>query len=350
MEKLEQTRLDALHGFFAESRVVTLVSHAHPDGDAVGSTTALCAWLQALGKDVQTILPTPPGDNIRFICEGFSPLVYTREQAACDRRLAASDLLVCLDFNGFSRTDAMEPALRAATARKVLIDHHLYPDEAAFDLCLSQTDISSASELLFWILLGMPEVAGDAAALPPRCAAALMAGMTTDTNNFANSVYPSTFEMASRLLAAGVDRDGIISALYHNYRENRIRLFGEMMKDRLRITPEGVALMFLPSALARRYDIREGETEGLVNQPLAISSVRMSVLVKEESDGTVRVSLRSKRGVSANRFAARFFHGGGHEMASGGKILVPGDVASIQEIEAYLADVSRQYMREEAAV
>ena len=344
MYAIEKTKTGALQRLLERSGRVTIVSHTHPDGDAVGSSCALCTFLQEARKDVMVIFPTPVPPAVSFAAEGLPVSIFSLSEESCRERIASSDLLVCLDFNSFERTEAMADCLRACPAPKVLIDHHLNPSAADFDICFSETEISSASELLFWVLLSLDGVDSDAGKLPERTRQALMVGMTTDTNNFANSVFPSTFSMASMLLAAGVDRDDIISRLYNNYGENRVRLFGEMLKDELEISRSGVATMFLTSEIKEKYQIGEGDAEGLVNQPLAIGKVKMSILVKEENDGQVRVSVRSKRGVSANLLAREYFHGGGHEMAAGGKILVPEDAASKWKIAEYVRSSAEKFI------
>ena len=344
MEKLDGIMTCRLHRLLTESSRVTVVSHTHPDGDAVGSSTAMCAFLKALGKDARVILPTPVGEHISFISGDILPGIFSVDPNGCSERIAASDLLICLDFNALSRTDDMAQPLRASKAPKVLIDHHLAPAVEEFDLCFSRTEVSSASELLYQILLEMPEIQGDPSRLPALSRDALMAGMTTDTNNFANSVFPSTLVMASGLLAAGVDRDAILSALYNSFSEGRVRLFGHMLKEAMQITPSGVAVMFLTQEVLNHYGVDECDTEGLVNQPLAIDRVKMSILVKEQPDGTVRVSVRSKRGVSANMCARTFFHGGGHEQAAGGKILVPEDVPSAADAGEYAARSAEKFI------
>ena len=134
-----------------------------------------------------------------------------------------------------------------------------------------------------------------------------MTGMTTDTNNFANSVYPSTLAMASELLAAGVDRDRILQHIYNHFGENRLRLKGHMFKDLMRVTPDGVAYMVLDRATQEEYQVAEGDTEGFVNEPLSIAGVKMSILAKEDTD-RIRISIRSKKGTSANRCAKAHFY------------------------------------------
>jgi phosphoesterase RecJ-like protein len=329
------------------AKQIALVTHTHPDGDAVGSTLALRSFLEEnCGKRaVKALYPSPWPDPVDFLFEGIRDkvLVWNEDAGAAARWIAGSDLIICLDFNAFNRTEGMQDALRESPAEKVLIDHHLNPDRESFDLCFSRTEISSASELLFQILLSLPQSGGMARNLPQRCLDALMTGITTDTNNFANSVFPSSFQMASELVAAGVDRDAVVQQIFNNYRENRVRAMGYMQAEGLQILPCGGALMVLTRAIQERFDIREGETEGLVNVPLTIGKVRLSILLKEEG-GLFRVSIRSKRGTSAQQLAQRFFHGGGHENAAGGKVLIGEDIPSAGDAPAYVESILKNYL------
>ncbi len=326
---------------------ISIAVHTHPDGDAVGSGTALASYLSEMrGKDVEVIVPDTIRASLSFIYEGTSVKVAVADEdlEAAERRIGSSDLVFCLDCNSFSRTADLEACLNASGATKILIDHHLSPDREAFDLVFSETEISSASELLFRILMEMPDIQGDAGKLPKTCATALMAGMTTDTNNFANSVFPGTLEMASRLIAAGVDRDGILNEIYNSYNENRLRLMGYLLSRKLRITPEGVAYMILDDKAQKRFNVVEGDTEAFVNMPLAVSKVRMSIFLTQEK-GKFRVSLRSKKGTSANQCAMRYFNGGGHEMAAGGKLFIGKDIARPQDAEAYIIESTEEFFR-----
>ena len=335
-------RLDTL---LAAAKCVSIVVHTHPDGDALGSGAALTAYLRLCrGTDACLVLPDPAPASLDFLVDPAHTLVATDPQPVL-ARIAASDLLVCLDMHSFGRSESLAAPLQASAARKVLIDHHLNPDRDAFDLVFSETEISSASELLYRLLLGLPGV-GSADRLPMEVLAPLMAGMTTDTNNFANSVYPSTLQMASELLAAGVDRDAILDRLYHDYRENRFFAMGAFLSERLVILPEGVAYAVLDRAFLDRFDLQEGETEGFVNLPLGIGRVRMSIFLRE-AEGQFRVSIRTKPGVSANRLATESFHGGGHECAAGGKLFFPQDIAGPEQAEAYVKAAAARFMRNE---
>lgn len=334
---------------------ITVLGHTHPDGDALGCTGALAGYLREVrGKEAAVVLPDTPADNLRFIVPPSCALLcYDKEPQAVQDWIAGSNLIVLLDCNGFSRTEALEPFLTASKAPKVLIDHHLNPQRESFDVVFSTPEISSASELLYWVLKALDGAvfsetsaicSATVGALPPalNIGTCLLAGMTTDTNNFANSVYPSTLQMASELLALGVDRDTLLLQLYSSYRENRVRLFGHMQEQELRILG-CAACMILTRELQQRFDVREGETEGLVNVPLSIADVRLSIFLKED-DRHFRVSIRSKKGTSAQQLAMQYFHGGGHENAAGGKLFIGQDIARADEAAAYVESALKSFL------
>lgn len=344
MKDITSENIGAFIGLIRDAEHPVIVTHARPDGDAIGSSVAMLHFLKMCGKEnahlvlddtcprfLTFVTDTVPADSMVIREE------KTEEAIGC---INGADLIICLDFHAFHRTGALESALSGSKARKVLIDHHLDPDRSLYTLSFSKNDISSASELLFWILMATPQIKGNAENLPSAGATALMTGMTTDTNNFGNSVYPSTLNMASDLLRAGVDRDLILQKINQEHSESRLRLKGFMLKDLMKVTKDGVAYMVLDRKAQLGYRMQEGDTEGFVNEPLSIAKVKMSIFARE-GDGEVRISIRSKRGTSANRCAKLFFNGGGHENAAGGKLYMP-----IGEVEEYIARHAHIYMTE----
>lgn len=332
-----------------EAERICIVTHMKPDGDAMGSSIAMYHYLRSLGKSPKIILNDPYPSYLSFlVSEDMSDdiIIFEDRPAEACAAIKESDLAICLDFNAFHRTDRLEAPLSEHSGRKILTDHHLNPSRELFDLSFSETEVSSASELLYQILIRTSRVENDASRLGKECAQALMTGMTTDTNNFANSVYPSTLHMASDLLAAGTDRDFILNMIYNQYGENRLRLMGHMMKDLLKITPDGVAYIVLDRKTMEEYRTEEGDTEGFVNMPLSIADVRMSVLAKEDED-RIRISIRSKRGTSANMCARSHFNGGGHENAAGGRLHIPEDVRSMNEVGEYIERVTHIFLNDE---
>ena len=345
MKDITPHNIEKFISLIAEAEKPVIVTHAKPDGDAIGSTTAMLHFMmQTCGKrNTQLILNDDCPRYLSFIKETIPANSLIIRDGAIEKAHAAidgSDLIICLDFHAFHRTGALETPLAESKAKKILIDHHLDPDRSIYELSFSQNDISSASELLFWILMATPQIEGNAEHLPIESATALMTGMTTDTNNFGNSVYPSTLNMASELLRVGVDRDFILQKINQEHSESRLRLKGFVLKELMKVTKDGVAYIVLDRKAQFGYKMQEGDTEGFVNEPLSIGKVRMSIFAREDA-GEVRISIRSKRGTSANRCAKMFFNGGGHENAAGGKLYMP-----IEEVGDYIAKQTHIYMTE----
>ncbi len=345
MKNIPSDKIKELDAIFAKARKAIISTHAHPDGDAIGSSTALLKYLRRRGIDARILLPDPCPETLEFaIGEDVAGFVEAGEENA-GALLSDADLLVSIDYNTPGRTECLEEYIRAFNGVKVLIDHHLFPETAFYSLVISEEEVSSASELLYYILKGMGDVDSDPKKIGPRIGTSLLLGMTTDSNNFANSTYPTTLQMAGELVDAGVDRDALLGQLYQTYRENRFRMMGYYLSKRLKITPKGVAYAVLTASDLKRFDIREGETEGFVNMPLGIAEVRLSILLKQDKD-RIRVSLRSKPGTSANLCARTYFHGGGHELAAGGRLCEGVDFPSIADAAAYIEECTEKFFAE----
>ena len=381
MDFIRKENIQTLKQWIAGATRPVVLGHTHPDGDALGATVALALYLRGLGKDAAVVFPDSPADNLRFILPDSVPCLFQDIQADdAIRRIHQADLIFLVDANAFVRIEGLQDAASASSAPKVLMDHHLNPDLDSFGLAFTTPNISSASEVVYWILKELMEegVVATTSGHPrpdkregPAVSAcqgatdgrgrvatvdattpssikigigeALLTGMTTDTNNFANSVFPSTFRMASELIEAGVDRDALLQQIYWSYRENRVRLMGYMQSEQLHVLPNGTAYMILTKDIQERFDMLDGESEGLVNVPLAIRKVKLSLLLKED-DGHFRVSARSKKGTSAQRLAREYFHGGGHENAAGGKLFIGQDIASAQAAPAYVEQVLKEFL------
>lgn len=338
MKEITPAKIAKLDSILAGASKATIVVHVNADGDAIGSGSAMLHYLlEVRGLDAAVAVPDRDAGGSSFLIPEEDRkyfFFFQSEPEKTEERISSSDVIIVQDCIGFSRTEGLAPSLGRSSARKILIDHHIGPESDSFDLVFSKTDISSASEMLFHILMEMPDIGKDASKLPRISGRALMTGMTTDTNNFANSVYPSTFDMASKLIAAGVDRDEILNQLYYSYRESRLRLMGFLM-NKMTITPEGVAYMIMTKRNFASFGVTDSDTEGFVNLPLSIKDVRMSVFLKQDT-GFFRVSTRSKKGTSAQQFASRYFNGGGHENAAGGRLYFSDEIKSIRDVIAYL--------------
>jgi phosphoesterase RecJ-like protein len=147
--------------------------------------------------------------------------------------------------------------------------------------------------------------------------------MMTDTGGFTfNSTRPEIFQIISELLTKRIDKDRIYRNVYHNYSEDRIRLMGYVMYEKLVYMPEYHAAYYsITRDELKRFNYIKGDTEGLVNIPQQIKGLKLSISLREDTEkNMVWVSLRSVDDFPCNLMAEEFFNGGGHLNASGGKV------------------------------
>ena len=312
-------QLAQMDQLISTAQSVLVVCHKSPDGDAIGSSLGMAEYLRLRGKDVTVVVPDQYPDFLHWLPNSEKIVRYDKHPGKCDMLFKITDLIVCLDFNTPSRVEDMEPALVSSPARKILIDHHLKPDVDA-DLVISQPEASSASELVFrvvWQLGGFPEL-GKAFAIPVYC------GMMTDTGGFTfNSTRPEIFFIIGELLTKHIDKDKIYRNVYHNYSYDRIRLMGYVMYEKLVYLPEYHASYYaITRDEQKRFNFIKGDAEGLVNIPQQIKGLKLSISLREDTEkpNLVWVSLRSVDDFPCNLVAERFFNGGGHLNASGGRL------------------------------
>lgn len=318
---------------------IVIVGHFNPDGDSVGSVTGMYYYLKELGKKAVVVLPSSYPEYLSFLDKDKEYLIFTKNPEKVAQAIEESDLIIGLDFNNLGRTEGVKNLFAASSAQKILIDHHPNPERSSFDLICSTVDTSSTCELLFYVLMETTLVDNDIEKMPYRSAEGLATGMLTDTNNFKNSSIASTYNMASLLLKRGVSLDELGKRVFGSYSESRMRLMGEMLRNQMVVLEDlNAAYMVLSKKIQEEYNYLQGDSEGFVNLPLLIEGVEVSALFTE-SDEFIRVSLRSQGGVSVNALSNRFFNGGGHERASGGRLFIP-----VDEVPAYFEKSLREFL------
>ena len=316
---LTEDQVAQLSHLISTSQNIVITCHHNPDGDAIGSSLGLAAYLWSLGKEVNVIVPDQYPDFLQWLPNTEKIVRYDKHKEKCDMLLKISDLVFCLDYNTLSRVDNMETAMREMKTPLVLIDHHLDPDVPAI-LTISQPAASSTSELIFRIVwqLGGFESQNKHFAIPVYC------GMMTDTGGFQyNSSQCEIYFIISQLLTKKIDKDKIYRNVYHNYSENRLRMMGYVMYEKLVYLKEyNTGYYTITKEEQRRFHFIKGDAEGLVNLPQQIKGLKLSVSLREdtEKENTVWVSLRSVDDFPCNKMAAQFFNGGGHLNASGGRL------------------------------
>ena len=294
---------------------IVIVTHTSPDGDALGSSLGLYHFLIEYGKQVNVVVPNEFPDFLRWMRGASDVLIAEKDPAMTAELMDAAELIFLLDFNILKRIDQLEPLVKQASAKKILIDHHLDPEKFC-DLIISHPEISSTSELVFRFICRM----GLFDYVDKSCAECIYTGMMTDTGSFTyNSNSPSIYYIISELLGKGIDKDAIYARIYCGYSERKIRMQGYVMYKKMTIFKEyKTALISLSFEEHQQFRSQKGDTEGFVNIPLSIENVVFSAFIREEKD-VVRISLRSRGRFPTNQFAKEVFGGGGHLNASGGE-------------------------------
>ncbi len=299
---------------------IIIVAHSQPDGDAIGSSLAWGNFLAVhYGKQPRIVVPNAFPDFLHWM-PGIEQIVrYDKHPEQVEGWLDEADLVCCLDFNDLGRTLDMTDALTRCKAGRVLIDHHIHPTIDT-RLTASFPELSSTSEIVFrivWQLGGFDEL-GKAFAVPAYC------GMMTDTGGFTyNSSRPELYFIICQLLTKGIDKDKIYRNVFNNYSSWAIRLRGYLMSQKLNVFDDLHASYYtITRQDMKDYHFVRGDAEGLVNEPLRIKGMKCSISLREDDriDNRVWVSLRSVDDFSVEDMARRFFNGGGHLNASGGRI------------------------------
>lgn len=319
---LNEQELQALRTHIAQSSRILICAHRGPDGDAVGSSLGWAEYLRQQGKQVDIIMPTPFPDFLRWMPGSQDIRFYARHEAEAEQVIAQADLIFCLDFNGLQRLQEMQAPVAAAQAKRIIIDHHLDPDRSIAAQVVSFPTRCSTSEIVCRLIIEL----GGWDELPQKAAVCLYTGMMTDTGGFTyNSNDPEIYEVISMLLTKGIDKDKIYRNVFNVYSEDRMRLTGYILYRKLRFYYNRHASIFaLTREEMRRFHFIRGDAEGLVNMPLQVKGMRLSISLREDTErDVVRVSLRSVDDFPCNRMAEEFFHGGGHLNASGGELPFP---------------------------
>jgi hypothetical protein len=333
---LDKATAEQLRVLINRTRRAIITCHISPDGDAMGSSLALCRVLRNAGKEVKVITPDTPPRYLMFLPGADDIVVYSRFESFAKKILADTELIFCLDYNDAKRVDHVAPALLESPAKKVMIDHHLNPDSFP-DITISHPEISSTCALVYRVVTGC----GFGRFIDRETAECIYTGMMTDTGNFSyNSNDPELYRIVARLLEKGIDKDAIYKKVYFNNSVNRLKLNGFAMNEKFEYFPSHrAALIKLTRSELNEYHYQKGDTEDLVNRPLTCPDILYSVFLREETD-YIKVSTRSKGNFPVNKLCTEYFNGGGHLNAAGGEFY-----GTLEEAEQQLMKAMPLYDR-----
>jgi bifunctional oligoribonuclease and PAP phosphatase NrnA len=308
--------LEVFKEYLSVPKRIVIVTHFKPDADALGSSLGLALYLKKKGHTVNVITPSDYPDFLTWMAGNNDVLIFQKDRPKKAHELIeTADVLFCLDFSSLNRIDSLGDLVKFSRGKKVLIDHHLDPENFA-DFVQWDDKAASTAELVYELI----EELGDITLIDPPIANNLYAGIMTDTGGFRHSnTSHKQFKVAGELVGRGADPSRVSKLIYDTNSIERLRLMGYVLSNKLQVLPEfRTAYMVLSAEELKRFGSQTGDTEGLVNYGLSIKGIRLSVIISDRKDN-IKLSFRSLGKFSVNDFARAHFDGGGHRNAAGGQ-------------------------------
>ena len=316
---INQDAIQALRELLHTPKKCVIVTHPRPDADAIGSSLGWKHYLEKKGHLVTFISPTHYTANLSWIKGSESIVDYEDEKGVriAKTKIAEAEVIFFLDFNSIARLEKPGDSVAASSAVRVLIDHHLQPEP--FPISFSDTSYAATCELIYDII----DTLVDADLIDPIIAEDLYAGLVSDTGFFQHpNTTPNVHKVAAGLIVRGASPDYVSDKVNNIFDERRLHYFGYALLEKLKVVNEGkVAYISIDKSDARKFNLQLGDNEGLVNYPFKIQGVQVVVLFSEERE-KVKISFRSKGDIDVNTFARKYFEGGGHKNAAGGKSMI----------------------------
>lgn len=307
-----------LKALLSTPKSVAIVTHFKPDADALGSSLGLAGFLKKKGHHVDVVTPSDFPDFLSWMAGSENVISLSKKsnepviQSA--QLFARADIIFCLDFSSLNRINDLEGVVKKSRAVKVMIDHHLEPEQFA-DYEKWDVMAASTAQLVFDFIVSL----GNKELIDPSIANCLYAGLMTDTGGFRhNNTTAREFKVAEELTALGAKPSEVAQLVYEANSLSRLRLTGYVLNEKLTVLPEyRTAYMALSQTELKKFEVQTGDTEGLVNYGLSIKNVQLSVLMYDRGE-EIKISFRSLGAFSVNEMARAHFDGGGHRNASGG--------------------------------
>jgi phosphoesterase RecJ-like protein len=333
---MKKNSFSDLKKLLSKTKTISIVTHVNPDGDAMGSSLGLYHYFKSKGKNVKVIVPNAFPDFLAWMPAGKQAMVFEGNEATVTKQLNKSDLVFILDFNNYKRVEDLGELIRNSSAKKMVIDHHQKPD-TVFDYYFHDEKASSTCELVYDFICGVDSKK----VVDKKMANCLYTGIMTDTGSFRfSSTTQKTFQVAAALIEAGAKNGDIYNNVYDDYTENRLKLLGYCLYEKLIFVPEyNAAYIALSELELRKFGFKKGDTEGIVNYALSVGGMDLSAFFSDK-DGAIRISFRSKK-FDVNNFARTHFSGGGHINAAGAK-----SILSLDDTVKKFIDLLPQYKTE----
>ena len=281
----------------------------------MGSSLGLYAYLIQKGHHVKVITPTDYPYFLHWLPNNSDVIIYTEEQEQSAKLVAEASIIFCLDFNTLSRINELGELVRGSDAYKVMIDHHLEPEDFD-DYRHWSINACAAAQLVYDFIVNE---LGEGEMMNKDIATCLYTGIMTDSGSFRfESANSAVYRIAADLIDLGAEHWRIHQLVYDNATENRLRFLGHCLSEKLEVLREfNTAIIKVSKEELKAYNIVTGDTEGIVNYALSVNGIKLAAFIIERTD-KVKLSLRSTEDFPANEICKKYFNGGGHRNAAGG--------------------------------
>jgi phosphoesterase RecJ-like protein len=301
---VEQSPLATAAAAIDRAGQIALACHVNPDGDALGSMLGLYHVLRAAGRDVIASFPTP-----FVVAPHYRELPGLELLAPPDEFPEEPDVMVTFDCGSLGRLGDLERPAKAAR-ELIVIDHHISNDRYG-TINLVEPDAAASG----WVVLRLVDELG--LPLNREAAVALYAALVCDTGRFQyDTTTPEVFDMARRLTEFEVPVSRLSRTLFEEHRFAYLRLLGDALGSAELVREERFVWTAITQEMLQRHGVEMEEVEGLIDILRRAAEAEVTCVLKEERDGTVRVSLRSLGDVDVRRIAEAH-GGGGHRFAAG---------------------------------
>jgi hypothetical protein len=297
---------------------IVIITHYNPDGDAIGSSLGLKHYLNTKGVDAEVVVPNDFPKFLKWMPDAKKITIADYKQKKASDLIKNADIIFILDFNTPSRSgNFISSLIEKSKGKKILIDHHQQPD--TFDFVYSDTTIPATCQMIYHFIEAMEETHF----INENTAKCLYTGIMTDTGGFRyRSTSATTHRITANLIEKGAEPSEISSNTWDTNSISRIHLLS-LILSRLEVINDGkTAILYLKRDELKKYGFEKGDTEGFVNYGLSILGVEVSAFFIEDLyEEFIKISFRSKKNIDVNNFSRKYFNGGGHINASGGKSL-----------------------------
>lgn len=294
---------------------IVIITHHNPDGDAIGSSLALKNFLKNMGIEATVLVPNDFPKFLKWLPNAKEIVIADYKRKKAGEAIYNADVIFCLDFNTAARIGNLGDWLTKSWAKKILIDHHQQPDN--FDFVYSDTTVPATCQMIYHFI----EALGEENLIDKDVAECLYTGIMTDTGGFRfRSTSSTTHKITGVLIDKGADPALISSNTWDTNSVSRLHLLA-LVLGRIETVKDGeVAIMTLKRDELKNLGYQKGDTEGFVNYGLSIKGTKVSAFFMEDLyEDFIKISFRSKDDTDVNQFSRKYFNGGGHINAAGGR-------------------------------